>query len=159
MGAHSNLGVFSDAQEITAAAASTHTIDMAVTNPQFGVGHPIYLCIRTAVAPTNTADTLSIEVQLDADDGAGDPAGVWGTVAFMPLCGAAGAEIAGTDARLLTAGAWIWRAPLPYEINIRHMRLYYNNTTSNGTITIDAWLEDVPTSDRVQVAVSPVGNP
>lgn len=159
MGAHSNLGVFSDAQEISADdTPSTSTIDMAVTNPQFGVGHPICLCIQTAVAPTNTADTLSIEVQHDDDDGAGDPAGSWPTV-FMPFVDANGAEFAGTNARLLTAGAWIWRGALPYEVNKRHVRLMYRNTTSNGVFTIDAWLEDVAPSDRVQVAVSPVGNP
>jgi hypothetical protein len=155
MGAHSNLGVFSDAQAITADdTASTNTIDMAVTNPQFGVGHPIYLCIRTNTAPTDTGDTLSIEVQVDSAVAFGSP-----VIVFMPLVGANGVEIAGTDARLLTAGAWIYRGALPYSVKERHIRLMYRNTTSNGTFTIDAWLEDVPQSDRVQVAVSPVGNP
>lgn len=159
MGAHEIIGVFSDAQEISADdTASSNTLDMAVTNPQFGVGHPIFLCIRTAVAPTNTSDTLSIEVQLDTDS-SGDPSGSWATVAFMPLVGANGAEVIGTDARLLLAGAWIWRGALPYSISKRHMRLMYRNTTSNGVFTIDAWLEDVPQSDRVQVAISNVGNP
>jgi hypothetical protein len=159
MGAHSNLGVFSDAQEITAAAASTNTINMAQVNTIIGAGRSPFLCIRTAVAPTNTADTLSIEVQGDVDDGSGDASGSWATIYFMPLCGSAGAEVAGTDARLLTAGAWIWRCRLPHEITKRHLRLYYNNTTSNGTFTIDAWLEDEAPSDRNQVAVSPVGQP
>ena len=159
MGAHSNLGVLSDAQAISADdTASESTIDMAVANPQFGVGHPIFLCIRTNTAPTDAADTISIEVQHDVDDGAGAPAGSWAVV-FMPLVGANGAEVTATDARLATAGAWIWRGPLPYEVNKRHVRLMFRNTTSNGVFTIDAWLEDVPQSDRAQVAVSPVGNP
>lgn len=159
MGAHETIGVFSDAQEISADdTASTNTIDMAVANPQFGVGESPFLCIRTAVAPTNTGDTLSIEVQHDVDDGAGAPAASWATV-FMPFVDANGAEFAGTDARLLLAGAWIFRGRLPYEVNKRHVRLMYRNTTSNGVFTIDAWLEDVAPSDRVQVFASPVGNP
>jgi len=157
MGAHETIGVFSDYQTINTDEASTNTIDMAVTNPQFGVGHPIYLCIRTALAPTNTGATLSIELQLD-DDSSGAPEGVWDVTAFMPLAGADGAQIAGTDSRLLLAGAWIFRGALPYGINKRHMRLYYN-WTATGNFTINAWLEDVPPSDRVQVAVSPVGQP
>ena len=75
MGAHENLGVLCDAQAISAdATASENTIDLAQTTPKLGVGqHAPYLCIRTAVAPTDAADTLAIELQSDADDGAGAP--------------------------------------------------------------------------------------
>jgi len=158
MGAHETIGTFSDNQEITAAAASTHTLDMAVTNPQFGVGHPIFLCIKSNVVNAQTSDSISVELQLD-DDSSGSPEGVWDITAMMPLVGAAGAEVTAADARLSAAGAWIYRGPLPYGINKRHMRLYYNNTVTVGTFTISAWLEDVPPSDRVQVARSNVGNP
>lgn len=158
MGAHSTIGVFSDNQEITQAAASTNTVDMAVTNPQFGVGHPIYLCIRSDVVNAQSTDSISIELQLD-DDSSGAPEGVWDITAFMPLAGTNNAEVTAADARLATAGAWIFRGALPYGINKRHMRLYYNNAVTVGTFTISAWLEDLPPSDRVQVAVSPVGNP
>jgi hypothetical protein len=158
MGAHTNLGNLSDAQEITADdTASTNTIDLATTRQQIGVGVPIYLCIRTNTAPTDTADTLSIELQMDSAVGFSSP-----TVVFMPLVGANGVEIAGTDARLLTAGAWIFRGSIPYECSERHIRLMYRNTTSNGTFTIDAWLDLLPWSDfgaNAQVWVSPVGNP
>lgn len=160
MGAHSNLGVFSDAQEISADdTPSTNTIDLAQVDALMGAGNLPMLCIRTAVAPTNTADTLSIEVQGDADDGAGDPAGTWTRVYLMPLVGVNGAEVVGTDARLLLAGAWIYRCKLPHEITLRHLRLMYRNTTSNGTFTIDAWLEDEAASDRNQIAKSNVGQP
>jgi hypothetical protein len=163
MGAHSNLGVFSDFQEIDAATLSDNMIDMAVTNPQFGVGHPIHLCIRTSVAPTNTADSLSIELQTSATQSGDDLSGTIKTI-MMPLAGVINAgsgvnEVIGTDSRLLLAGAWIYRGALPYGLNQRYLQLYYNQTITNGTFTIDAWLEDVPQSDRVQVAVSPVGNP
>ena len=164
MGAHDALGVFSDAQSIAAAAASTNTVDLEQSSPKIGVGqHAPYLCIRSAAVPSVAAltDTLSIEFQTDADDGAGAPAGTWTNVAFMPLTGAAGAEVLASDARLATAGAWIFRGQLPYDITNRHVRLYYNNTTSVGTFTIDAWLSDGPASTfrGSQVIYSNVGNP
>ncbi len=163
MGAHETLGIFSDAQEISADdTASSNTIDMAQTVPKIGVGqHAPYLCIRTAVAPTQTGDTLAIELQSDADDAAGAPAGSWDVQVFSPLIGANGAEIAGTDARLLTAGAWIYRGQLPYDLFQRHIRLMYRNTTSSGVFTIDAWLSDGPASDfrGSQELFSDVGQP
>jgi len=161
MGAISNLGVMSDAQEISADdTPSTDTIDLAQATPQIGVGKPVFLCIRTAVAPTQAGDTLSIEVQQADDDGAGAPdSGDWGVV-FMPLVGVNGAEVSAADARLATAGEWIWRCPLPYELVKRHIRLMYRNTTSTGVFTIDAYLSDRPPSDfDKQVWVSDVGNP
>lgn len=164
MGAHENLGVFSDAQVIAAAAASTNTIDLDQPNaPRIGVGdHAPYLCIRVAVPNTaEPADTISIELQADDDDGSGDPTGTWTHVVMSPLVGPAGAEVVVTDARLATAGAWIFRGQLPYDIPYRHIRLYYNNTTSDDDIHIDAWLEDGPASDfrGSQVIKSDVGQP
>lgn len=156
MGAFSNLGNLSDAQAITAAAASTNYIDLATTRQQIGAGVPIYLCIMTNTAPTDNGDSISIELQNDGDNAFGSPR-YW-----MVLCGAAGAELTVTDARLATAGAWIYRGALPYECSERYLRLYYNNTTSNGTITLDAWLDLKPPTDigaNAQVWVSPVGNP
>lgn len=157
---HENLGIFSDAQAIAAPAYSTNFIDLGVTKPQIGVGqHAPWLCIKTNTAPTQAADTLSIELRMSATN---DATNLNGTINYvmMPLCGAAGAEVLASDARLATAGAWIFRGQLPYEVNLRYIQLYYNNTTSNGTFTIDAWLEDGPPSDfGNQVLTSPVGNP
>ncbi len=160
MGAFSNLGLFSDSQEITADdTPSTSTLDLAQALSLIGAGRSPFLCIRTAVAPTEVADTLSIELQSDADDGAGSPAGTWTHVVMMPLVGVNGAEVIASDSRLALAGAWIYRGRLPHEILERHIRLMYRNTTSNGTFTISAWLEDEAPSDRNQVAVSNVGQP
>lgn len=157
MGAFPNIGVFSASQAITAAAASTNYIDLAVARSGIGVGTPVFLCIRTAVAPTQAADTLSIEVQQDDNSSFSSPETV-----FMPLVGAAGAEVLASVAKLATAGKWIFRAPLPYEITERYLRLYYNNTTSNGTFTIDAFLSLGPETDigaNAQVWESNVGQP
>jgi len=157
MGAFSNLGEFSDAQEISADdTESTNKVDLAVTTPQLGVGEPVYLCIRTNTAPTEANDTLSIEVQVDDNASFTSP-----KIVLMPLVGANGAEVAASDARLSTAGAWIYRGALPYGINERYMQLMYRNTTSSGTFTIDAWLSQTPPQSDFdkQVFVSPVGNP
>ena len=164
MSAHEALGVLCDAQEISAnATPSTNTIDLGQTYPKIGVGqHAPFLCIRTAVAPTAASnDTLAIELQTDADDGAGAPAGTWTNVAFNPLIGPALAEVNQSDARLAAAGAWIYRGQLPYDIANRHIRLMFRNGTSVGVFTIDAWLEDVPASTfrGSQVLFSNVGNP
>lgn len=164
MGAHSNLGVYQlSATTIDAARASTSTVDHSqpVNLNQYGVDGRLWLCIRTAVAPTAaSADTLSIEFQMDADDGLGDPAGTWYTL-FMPLTDAVGAEVDQSDSRLATAGAWIWRAPVPMEMIERHTRLYFNNTTTVGVFAIDAWLNDGPPQSDFdkQVYASNVGNP
>ena len=163
MGAHDILGTFSDAQAIAAAAASTNTIDLVDAKSKVGVGqHSPYLNIRTAVAPTDAADSISIELQSDADDGAGAPVGTWTHVVMVPLTLVlASGEVIATDDRLALAGAWIYRGQLPYDIANRHLRLYYNNTISNGVFTIDAWLSDGPASDfrGSQKIFSNVGQP
>lgn len=155
MGAHSTIGVLSDTQELTESAASSNTIDMAVTNPQFGVGHPIFLCIRTEVAAGGTTPTFIIALQI-ADDTVFTGADV---KTLWAICDVDGTALAGTDARFATAGKWILRQPLPYEVAQRHIRLYYTLAGTSPTLTIGAWLEDMPQSDRVQVAISPVTNP
>jgi len=152
MGAHSNLGVFSDAQALVASAASTYTLNLNRTTPRIGVGVPIYLCVRVGAAFT-VCTNYTFALQGDADDGSGDPAGVWGTTFFQRTVVLAS----------LTAGAWIFRIALPYEAIIRHIRLYYTETGSTeATGTVDAWLDLMPQSDigqKAQVWASPVGNP
>ena len=167
MSAHDILGVFEDSSVtttgVTAARASTNTIDLVQTTPKIGVGqHAPYLCIRTAAAPSDAADSLSIELQSDADDGLGAPVGTWSHVVMMPLTLIqASGEVIATDDRLAVAGAWIFRGQLHYDIANRHIRLYYNNSISGGRFLFDAWLSDGPASDfrGSQVLFSPVGQP
>ncbi len=165
MGAHEILGIFSDDQDISSDnTPSTNTIDLVQTVPKIGVGsHSPYLSIRTNNIDNLavSADTLAIELQSDADDGAGAPAGSWDVQVFSPLVGADGAEIDQSDARLATAGAWIYRGKLPYDLFQRHIRLMYRQSTSAGIFAIDAWLSDGPASDfrGSQVLFSNVGQP
>lgn len=157
MGAFPNIGEFSDAQAIVAAAASTNYVDLGAARAGLGIGTPVFLCIRVNTAPTQSGDTISIEFQQDDNSSFSSP-----TTVFMPLVGAAGAEVACTDTRLDAAGDWIYRGALPYEVTERYVQLYYNNTTSNGTITLDAFLSLGPETDigaNAQIWVSNVGNP
>ncbi len=166
MGAYSNLGDFSTAQVIGAAAYSEFMIDSAQVNAKLGVNqHAPYLCIRTSVAPTVTADSLSIEVRCSATESGGTLAGTIKT-AFQPLAGVSNAgsgvnEVIGTDARLLLAGAWIYQGQLPYQVDLRYIQLYYNQTLTSGDFTIDAWLNDGPATvfRGSQTLFSNVGNP
>lgn len=150
MGAHSNLGVFSNAQALVATAASTNTIDLAKTTPQIGVGKEIYLVVRVGTAFT-TCTNYAFALEGDVDDGDGDPSGSWATTYFSKTVVLA----------KLIAGAFVFRMAIPYEVNIRHLRVKYTETGSTeATGTVDAYLEDRPASDHgVQVVVSPVGQP
>lgn len=164
MGAYSNLGDLSNGQTINGSAFSDHWIDMVAVKPRLGVGqHAPFLCIRTAAAPGDPADSLSIELQVDADSG-GSPEGTWKTVMILlTLAQSSGAdsEVIATDERLSTAGAWIFQGQLPYQVNERYIRLYYNNAINSGAFTIDAWLNDGPVSEfrGSQVIKSDVGLP
>ena len=167
MGAHEILGVLQlSATTITVARFSTNFIDMAVVKPQLGVGqHSPHLCIKTAVAPTDAADSLSIEILCSATNDGSDLNGTVKSVG-MALAGVTNAgsgvnEVIATDARLATAGEWIHRSPLPYGLDLRYLQLYFNNTISGGAFAIDAWLEDVPASDfrGAQILFSNVGQP
>jgi len=164
MGAYTKLGDLSESQAITTSAASTNYIDTEVVKNQIGVGGDVWLCVRTAVAPTAAADTIAIIIQQDADDGDGTPVGTWADVCSL-VCGAAGVEIATNSAnvagRLSAADDWVYRGVIPYEVTRRYFRLYYSNAgTSTGTQTYDAWIQTgPPASDHSQVFASPVGNP
>jgi len=152
-------GILSNSQAITAAAASTNYYDTGLTTPQGQIAKNYWIGVRVNTVATDTSDTVSIELQHDADDGAGSPVGTWATVC-MPFSGAAGAEVACTDDRLAAAGTWVCRFAVPPECNLRYWRLYYNNTTSNGTQTYDAALYDgVPGAEGTQVVASNVGTP
>lgn len=166
MGAYSNLGDLSTAQAIAAAAYSEYMLDLVNTKPRLGVGqHAPFLCIRTSVAPTDVADSLSIEILCSATESGGSLSGTIKS-AGMALAGVTNAgsgvnEVIATDARLATAGAWIFQGQLPYGVDLRYLQLYYNQTITNGTFTIDAWLNDGPASEfrGSQKIVSNVGNP
>lgn len=148
MGAHSNLGVFSDAELLVATTDSESNIDLATTRQQIGVGVPIYLCIRVAAAFT-TCTSYAFALENDGDS-------AFGSAVVFPLR----AAIAVAS---LTAGAWLYRGTIPYEVTERYIQLVYTEVGSTEeTGSIDAYLDLNPPSDigaNAQVWVSPVGNP
>lgn len=172
MGAYSNLGVFHTAATLITAGGeySANFIDLAAAVPKIGVGqHAPYLCIRTAVAPTALTDTLSIELRASSgnngtvlDNSEGDLKTIMMPLADIAGAGAAGVnEVLASDARLATAGAWVFRGQLPYEVDLRYLQLYFNQATHAGNIALDCWLSDGPASDfrGSQVLNSNVGQP
>ncbi len=145
------LAVLSDAQAIDGDAASENYFDTGETTPD---GSQYFLCIRTNTAPVDSSDTIAIELQHDPDSGFGT-----GPYVAMVICAADTTEITVSDSRFATAGAWIYRATIPMECNTRYWRLYYENTTNTGAITLDAWIEQMPQNHGTQVITSNVGNP
>ena len=160
MGAFDNLGRLCESQAVAATNTwSTNFIDLVDTVSQVGVGTPVWLNIRVAVAPTDAGDTCAIQAQMSATN---DGTNLSGTIKnLFTLCDDALAELAVTDARLTPAGAWTLRMPLPMEATLRYLQLKFIQGTSNGTQTYDAWLSATPPdSDRgVEILVSPVGQP
>lgn len=170
MGAHEVLGVFEDTSVTTAGVVqtrvSTNIINLAEVTSRISVGqHAPFLCIRTASDPTDDTDTLSISLQCHEDNsfGAGTPASIEDyTRSWMILAGPIGAELhADVDSRLKTAGAWIYRSPLPFECNEQYLRLIYTMTSAGGRFLFDAWLSDGPPSEfrGSQELFSDVGQP
>ena len=169
MGAHEVLGILENSSVtttgVTASRESTDIINLAEVTSKISVGqHAPFLCIRTASAPTDPTDTLSIELRCHEDDtfAAGDPANTEDYArAWMIFAGVTGGELhSDVDSRLTAAGAWIYRAPLPFECNEQYISLYYN-MTGGGRFLFDAWLSDGPPSDfrGSQVLFSNVGQP
>jgi hypothetical protein len=122
--------VLSDAQAITADAASTNIIDLLaagtpvrMTNPvrrDIGIGTEIPLLI-TVMEAFNTLTSLTVSLQVDDDVAFGSPKTVASSAA-IPLAS-------------LTLGAKItFPAEIPEGTDERYMRLFYDVTGTNPTL-------------------------
>jgi hypothetical protein len=127
--------MFSNAQAITAAAASTDLVDLAPlglaasaggspanTGRNVGVGEPLYVWINVDVAMTDASSdsTLTVTLQTDTDVAFGSAASL-GDLIVIPAVQAAGAKF---FVKLPIANA------VPYE---RYIRLLY--TPNNGNLS------------------------
>ena len=135
---------FSNGQAITSSDQADYAIDFQNSDLEMGAGNPVYLNVRVNTAFA-TGDSATLAVALVYDDTGVDSGST--TVFTTPA-------IAATA---LTAGAWVLRVPLPYNIDEeRYVGLYY--TVGTGTFTagaIDAWLDHGPQSSYdTQVAES-----
>lgn len=120
--------LLSNAQAITADAASTNIIDLGAPGKVYGAGanlirdvgkgKPIPLLVQVVEAFA-TLTSLTISLQVDDADTFGSPKTVW-TSPAIPV-----AE--------LIAGKVVVPEYIPRGTNERYMRLYYDVTGSNAT--------------------------
>lgn len=120
--------LLSNAQAITADAASTNIIDLGAPGKAYGAaanlvrdvgkGKPIPLLVQVVEAFA-TLTSLTVSLQVDDADTFGSPKTVW-TSPAIPV-----AE--------LIAGKVVVPEYIPRGTNERYMRLYYDVTGSNAT--------------------------
>lgn len=117
---------FSDAQALTAAAASTNLVDLGAVR-DLGTGENLYVVLNVDVALTDTGSNSTVTVDLQTDDNASFSSNATGQTLFTIAAVAA----AGTQyiARIQPGGA-----------NERYMRLFYtmnNGDLTTGTVTAE----------------------
>ena len=141
----------SDAQDIgaltdTEVAASTNVVNWTQSDLEMGAGEPLWLNVRVGTEAFESSGSATLAVALKREtDGTidTDSTTVWTTPALA---------IAG-----LTAGAWIMRMPLPYNIDEdAYMGLLYTGGTATMSAgTVDAWIDHGPQSGyNTQVSAS-----
>jgi hypothetical protein len=113
-------------QAITDDAASTDHLDLGVDSPKsdVGPGTPIFVDIFLKTAFGSTAETLEIQLEHAADDGAGSPDTWTDKMILLPA----------TEADTISVGR-IVRVPLPTDM-WRYIRLYFNvsATLADGVV-------------------------
>jgi len=110
---------FSDAQSLTADAASTNVIDLGA-NQQIGPGEPMNIVVTLGADMGGTSPTMAVQVQTDSDAGFGSATTV-------------------QTSRTLTSGsagdAIVMGLP---DTNERYLRLYYDLGGTSPTATVSA---------------------
>lgn len=116
--------LFSDAQAVTAAAASTNIVDLGVAR-NLGVGENLFVVLTVDVAFTDSGSDSTLTVALQGDS----------TTSFTPD----GTQTLFTVAAIEAAGAvYIARIAPGGPSNYRYIRLYYtpnNGDLSAGSVT------------------------
>jgi len=111
--------LFSDAQAITASAASTNLIDFGSAR-DIGVGQELYLVVIVDVAFTDAGSDSTVTVTIETDDNVG-------------FASAATAQSLGTFAALSAAGSRLIARVQPEAAWEQYVRAYY--TVANGNLT------------------------
>ena len=121
---HDAQNLFSDAQAITAAAASTNYINFGVAR-NIGVGENLYVVVTVDVAFTDASSDSTLTVALEGDS----------TTSFTPD----GTQQLFIIPALAAAGAvYIARISPDYASNYQYIQLKYTPNTGNlttGTVT------------------------
>lgn len=110
--------LFSDAQAITAAAASTNIIDVAAAR-DLGTGQDLYVVVCVDVAFTDGSSDSTLAVALECDSTDSFTPDSTRTLFTFPALSAVG------DKKIAKLG--------PGDLNYRYARLYY--TPANGNLT------------------------
>lgn len=126
------LNRFSDAQAVTAAAASTSQIDLGPgTSRNIGVGKPLYIvvCVDTAFTDSGSDSTLAVALQTSSDNASSD--------AYASV------QTIGTFAALSAAGTRLVAMIQPDAVLERYIQLYYTPASGNLTAgAVTAFLTD-----------------
>lgn len=114
---------FSDAQAVTAAAASTNLVDLSAVR-EIGNGRPLHIRLNVDTALTDSGSDSTVSVALQTDDNESFSSATSAATMFTVAAAAA----AGTE--------YFYKIPdsLPFE---RYIRLYY--TPNNGNLTTGAF--------------------
>lgn len=119
--------LFSDAQAVTADAASTNQIDLGIERNLFD-GEPMAVVLQIDVAAdgTTTDETYEFQIETDGDSAFGSP-----TDLVVHSIGYAS----------LTAGS-THVLPIPIGVSVeRYLRLYYNVGGTSPSVTVTAFLQ------------------
>ena len=145
----------SDEQDIGANAdssteASTNIIDFTQADLEMGAGNPLWLNVKMgteALANTDSDATLTVALCHD-------------TVAPVDSSSTVKYQTAAIAQTALTAGAWVLRMPLPYDVDdgrIAGLLYTVNGSSDSTTGTVDAWIDNGPSSSfDVQVSASSI---
>lgn len=116
---------FSDAQAVTAAAASTNIIDLGVAR-DIGVGEELYIRVGVETTMTDTGSDSTLAVTLETDDNAAfASAATVATLVTIPAVSVAGTE-------------YYIRVPIGTTVAVeRYIRLLY--TPANGNLSAGAF--------------------
>ena len=119
---HDAQNLFSDAQAITAAAASTNIIDLGVAR-NIGVGENLFVVVTVDTTFADTGSNSTLTVALEGDS----------TTSFTPD----GTQQLFIIPALAAAGArYVARISPDFASNYRYIRLYY--TPNNGDLSAGA---------------------
>jgi len=115
----------SDAQALTASAASTDVVDLG-SDRDIGQGKTIYLVVTVDVAADGTTADETYTVAIQTDDNSGFSSATTLTTVTIPRGTAAGA---------------MFVIPMPYG-NERYLRAYYTLGGTTPTVTLSAHFTD-----------------
>ena len=112
--------LFSDAQAITAAAASTNSVDFGAGVKDLGLGEALWVAINVDVAFTDggSDSTLTVDLQSDTDPAFGSPTTA-ATLTILPA--------------LSAIGRAVFVSIDPGVVAERYARLYFTPNTGNLT--------------------------